>query len=129
MKIIQNHGYQRIFCWSHFHQHFACSFFVQKFCTFCTYILGLYFFGGKNIDPKDAFKMLVKLISKSVLQKCFFPDGQYRWANEPRLDLVLPAKKRSLRTFQKARVNFTNILRAAFLVNSLRQTKHLNLSW
>ena len=41
-----------------FHQHFTCSFFIWKSFKklFCTYCLGLYFFGGRKL----AQKLLVK---------------------------------------------------------------------
>jgi hypothetical protein len=49
-----------------FHQHFTCSFFVQKFWVklFCAYTLGLNFFWSKNMR-KCAHKMLVKLTTAS----------------------------------------------------------------
>ncbi len=47
---------------SQFHQPFTHGFFVRKFCAklFCTYILGLKFFGAR-ILALCAHKMLVKL--------------------------------------------------------------------
>ncbi len=44
------------------------GFFVLKFPAklLCIYILGLYFFGGKNIGKKGAHKMLVKSTHESI---------------------------------------------------------------
>jgi hypothetical protein len=63
----QVYTYSKVVLWflGQFHQRFTCCFFTQKFLAqlFWTYILGLCFFGAKNIVAKSAHKMLVKLTS------------------------------------------------------------------